>query len=74
MNAKHQLLSVKEAAERLRVSIFTLSPDNSFGRQKPGGTGFPACAKNTLLFQGIYFNYLFQIVVMHYEMFMNKAG
>jgi hypothetical protein len=50
------------------------NPDNSFGRQEPGGTGFPACAKNTLLFQGIYFNYLFQLVVLHYEMFMNKVG
>ena len=32
MNRKHQLLSVKEAAERLRVSIFTLRGWISQGR------------------------------------------
>jgi len=31
----------------------SFSPDNSPGGQEPGGTGFPACAKNTLLFAAI---------------------
>jgi hypothetical protein len=36
------------------------SPDNSAGGKEPGGTGFPACAKNTLLFAAFLFKLLFQ--------------
>jgi hypothetical protein len=39
-----------------------------------GGTGFPACAKNTLLFWAVGFNYIFQIIIAfsnNYRIFQN---
>jgi hypothetical protein len=35
------------------------SPDNSPDSKELGGTGFPACAKNTLLFRVIKFAAIF---------------
>jgi hypothetical protein len=52
----------------------TASPDNSPGSKKLGGTGFPACAKNTLLFKVIKFAVIFKQVISYVKMFMNKAG
>jgi hypothetical protein len=50
------------------------SPDDSPDSQELGGTGFPACAKNTLLFRVIKFAVIFQQVILYVKKFMNKAG
>jgi hypothetical protein len=36
-----------------QLRVKPLGPGNSSGGKEPGGTGFPACAKNTLLFTAI---------------------
>jgi hypothetical protein len=50
------------------------NPDNSPDSKEPGGTGFPACAKNTLLFRVIKFAIIFKQVISYFKKFMNKAG
>jgi hypothetical protein len=36
------------------LKLIIPGPDNSPSCKETGGTGFPACAKNTLLSQAIY--------------------
>jgi len=41
------------ASYLLRCKVKQSIPDNSPDSKEPGGTGFPACAKNTLFFKVI---------------------
>jgi hypothetical protein len=50
------------------------NPDYSPDSKELGGTGFPACAKNTLLFRAIKFAVIVKQVISYFKKFMNKAG
>jgi hypothetical protein len=50
------------------------NPNNAPNFKDLGGTGFPACAKNTLLFWLPVFLSAFQWVAAYFQNFMNKAG
>ena len=46
--------SLKNPLKAIDIDMLSLSnPDNSPDSKRLGGTGFPACAKNTLLFRVI---------------------
>jgi hypothetical protein len=50
------------------------NPDNSPDSKELGGTGFPAGAKNTLLFRVIKCAFIGKEVISYFKKFMNKAG
>jgi hypothetical protein len=51
-----------------------LNPNNSPNFKELGGTGFPACAKNTLLFWPSEFPSAIQWVGSYFKNFMNKVA
>ncbi len=68
------VISRRRCSPHFLLSLGLLARVIRLVTKHPVAQTFQPVQKNTLLFQGIYFNYLFQLVVLHYEMFMKKVG
>jgi hypothetical protein len=67
----HLAIQVSKRWLSFRAFAGSFNPDNSPDSQELGGTGFPACAKDTLLFKVIKFAVIFQQVILYFKKFMN---